>query len=136
MKQADNSLEYTSVKDEDGRESMQFYDLWGKLILERKVYDGQNNIFYDTYYVYDEMNNLRFVLSPEASSRITSTSVTYYSGINTTIIDQYTYCYRYDALRRCIASKVPGTDLIENYTYTYDHADRLTSLIMLSIQRL
>ena len=119
------SLTLTENIDEDGKKMVVFYDLSGKLILERKVFNESGNVFYDTYRVYDDKDNLRFVLSPEASYRMTSTSTVYaHAGINTSNnpIDQYSYIYRYDGLNRCIAKKNPGADWVYS---VYDKAGRL-----------
>lgn len=111
--------------DEDGKTNMAFYDDEGKIVLERKIYNAAAKIFYDTYYVYDKKNLLRFVLSPEASNRMTSTSTVYTSqGTNTAgnPIDQYCFIYEYDNEKRCIRKKLPGADWTE---YVYDKAGRL-----------
>ena len=64
---------------------------------------------HDTYYVYDDFNNLRFVLQPMYQSN--------------TSLDLYAFQYKYDGHRNCIYKKMPGAQYIE---YTYDNADRLT----------
>ena len=115
-----NSLyAYYSI-DEDGKDRVTFADCDGKLILERKVYDRSRNVFYDTYYVYDEKGLLRYVLPPEAVARMTSTTAVYTSqGPNTAnnSVDQYCYIYQYDTKNRCIKKKAPGADWVY---YVYD----------------
>lgn len=64
---------------------------------------------HDTYYVYDDIGQLRFVLQPMYQQDAS--------------LDRYAFQYRYDARGRCIWKKLPGADYT---TYTYDNADRLT----------
>jgi len=68
-----NQLFLTETRDEnwkaaDGNNGVvkEYKDKQGQVILKR-VY--QNNQAHDTYFVYDALNNLRFVLPPEASER-------------------------------------------------------------------
>ncbi|MBN9386404.1 MAG: hypothetical protein J0H74_36945, partial [Chitinophagaceae bacterium] len=73
-----------------------------------------------TYYVYDELNQLRFVLSPKA------VTIAYGNGWNlaadTTTINELCFRYEYDFRRRMNAKKVPGAA----WTYMiYDQRDRL-----------
>ena len=73
-----------------------------------------------TYYIYDNLNQLRFVLSPKA------TNIVYGNGWNisadTTTISQLCFRYEYDGRQRMIAKKVPGA----GWDYMiYDMRDRL-----------
>jgi len=53
-----------------------------------------------TYYVYDDLGNLSFVLPPGANPD---------AGIpNGTLLEQFCYQYRYDGRRRLIEKKLPG----------------------------
>ena len=62
----------------------------------------------DTYYVYDDLGNLRFVLSPE-----------YQNSKNLTGL---CYEYRYDGRHRCTWKRMPGCEPVE---YWYDRGDRI-----------
>jgi len=107
--------------DEDGKESYVFIDAWGRTLLRRNVSNGVNH---DTYFVYDDLGNLRFVLSPEASDRMATAGTYSLVGINTdgNPLAQYGYAYKYDGKGRCIAKKLPGKDW--NYMM-YDQANHL-----------
>ena len=85
------SLYVTMQTDEDGNVSYVFTDMRGKQILTRQLSD---NISHDTYYIYDDLDNLRFVLSPMYQQKAD--------------IDLYAYQYRYDDRGRCIWKKIPG----------------------------
>ncbi len=106
----ENMLYKNSVRNEDGALVSTFTDLFGRVVLERKV-DGSDN--YDTYYVYDEHGNLCYVLPPELSDKPNPT---------TADIDAYAYVYVHDHRGRCIEKRLPGTDPIY---MVYDKGDRV-----------
>jgi RHS repeat-associated protein len=113
---ADNSLYVTKTTDEDGKISFEMSDKSGRLILQRQM-NGTTQ--HDTYYVYDDLGNLRYVLPPSASDATTGTA-TYPE--TTTRIKYFAYIYKYDYRNRCIEKKLPGADPVY---YKYDMADRL-----------
>ncbi len=51
--------------DEDGNEVREFTNLRGQVVLKRVQASADQTTWADTYYVYDELNNLRLVLPPE-----------------------------------------------------------------------
>ena len=89
--------------DEDGRTLAVYRDKRGRKVLERR--DGSN----DTYFVYDDLDRLRFVLSPEYQ----------YAGYKA----EYAYEYRYDGRGNLVKRILPGCDVDR---YWYDGTDRLT----------
>ena len=98
----DGSLTKETAKDPDGKTVVTFKDLTGKVILQRV----NGNL--DTYYVYDELDQLRFVLPPA-----------YQDNKNKAL---YCYEYRYDARGRVTTKILPGAEYIE---YWHDKADRV-----------
>ncbi|GHT50735.1 hypothetical protein FACS189440_18680 [Bacteroidia bacterium] len=105
---ATGSLFVTQITDEDNKVSYEFKDKLDRVVLQRQV-DTDGN--YDTYYVYDDFNNLRFVLPPMIGEDISSTN-----------LSKYAYSYKYDDRNRCTEMKWPGADPVY---YVYDQADRL-----------
>lgn len=99
------SLVVKQVVDEDGRVSLMFADAQGRVVLERReVLSGQ---YADTYYVYDGYGNLRYVLPPELSKRL--------SGIgewdtNDDAVWDFAYTYRYNGRGQVIWRKLPGCE--------------------------
>lgn len=81
----------------------EFVNKLGQIILKRTY---NNDVSYDTYYIYDEFQNLSFVLSPEASSQIVNGGnlVNNYQEI----LDKLGYQYKYDYRNRLIEKKIPG----------------------------
>ena len=106
-------LMVTEVTDEDGNISYEFKDKLDHVILERNV---SGNERYDTYYVYDSKDNLRYVLPPKLSE----SAVAYLDSSDA--IRNIGYVYRYDNHNRCIYKKLPGAEPIY---YIYDDADRV-----------
>jgi len=80
----------------------QYTDNEGRVILKRIFNKKGTDIeTLSTYYVYDDLGNLSFVLPPGANPD---------SGtISTTLLTNYCYQYRYDARQRLIEKMIPGT---------------------------
>jgi hypothetical protein len=73
-----------------------------------------------TFYVYDNLNQLRFVMSPKAFRVIYSNG--WNVSTDTTTISELCYRYEYDGRKRMIAKKVPGAGWVY---MVYDGRDRL-----------
>lgn len=99
------TLYVNKVTDEDGNITYSFVDMLGQTVLTRQMADG---VTYDTYYVYDDFGNLRFVLPPAYQ--------------DTPDLSLYGYRYKYDARNRCIEKTLPGCQPIY---YVYDRSDNL-----------
>lgn len=107
-----SQLYKNTVTDEDGNKTEEFKNGEGQTILLRKN-DGTNNI--DTYYVYNEYNQLAFVIPPLAAAK---------ASLLQTDLDHLCYQYRYDGRNRLVEKKLPG----KGWEYMlYDKQDRLVS---------
>ena len=109
------TLSVETVTDEDGKTHSVYKDATGKIVLERSASN------HDTYYVYDDMNRLRFVLPPCASDVLASTAS--WNMESNDVLRNYAYYYEYDGRGRCVKKKLPGT---EHVLYEYDIRDRMT----------
>lgn len=98
--------------DEDQNPQYEFRDTRGRLILSRQVCEGEN---YDTYYVYDESDNLCYVLPPMISGLNRYTD-------DDNAMKSFAYLYKYDHRDRCVAKRLPGSDWVYNI---YDQSDQL-----------
>ncbi|HEU4606516.1 MAG TPA: DUF6443 domain-containing protein, partial [Chitinophagaceae bacterium] len=107
--------------DEKGKQVVEYKDKEGKVILKKVQLDNAPVISHSgwlsTYYVYDDLGNLRFVLQPKAVELIEGSW-----AISTTIKDELCFYYGYDARNRMVVKKVPGA--AEVYM-VYDKRDRL-----------
>ena len=80
--------------------TLEFKDKEGKVILKRTFSTtgtGISSEKYDTYYVYDQYNNLTFVIPPKADGIITGLT-----------LDDLCYQYKYDYRNRLVEKKIPG----------------------------
>ena len=108
------NLRVEKKTDEDGNVSLTFTDRLGRKTLERTV-DGER--YQDTYYVYDDLGLLRYVLTPEASA-VMSSSGTF--GDSSSPLSAQAYVYKYDGKGRCVSKRLPGCAPI---LYRYDKGD-------------
>ncbi|MBK1895786.1 RHS repeat domain-containing protein, partial [Chryseobacterium paridis] len=107
---AAGQLYKNTVTDEDGNKTIEFKNGKGQVVMVRKVINATDNA--DTYYVYNEYNQLAFVIPPKAAI---------VSDVNT-VLGSLCYIYRYDGRNRLILKKLPGKD----YEFmVYDKQDRL-----------
>ncbi|WEK69067.1 MAG: DUF6443 domain-containing protein [Candidatus Chryseobacterium colombiense] len=109
------------IDDEDSNRTIEFSNSLGQVLLKRKVINTTENA--DTYYVYNEYNQLAFVLPPKAVFAFIDE---YGAGIDdfipTSILDDLCYQYKYDEWGRLVEKKVPG----KGWEYfVYDKQDRL-----------
>lgn len=111
------TLNVTRVTDEDNNISYEFKDKIGRVVLTRQM---SGTVQYDTYSIYDDYGNLRYVLPPLASDVLTATNTTWMES--TAAIKDYSYIYKYDVYNRCIYKKLPGCEPVY---YVYDKADRV-----------
>ncbi|MPL56593.1 hypothetical protein SDC9_02079 [bioreactor metagenome] len=108
-----NQLFKNTITDEDGNVSIEFKNGNGKTILIRKILSVTESA--DTYYVYNEYDNLAYVIPPLAAVK---------EALQATDLDQLCYQYRYDFWNRLIGKKLPG----KGWEYmVYDKQDRLVA---------
>ncbi|RFS21057.1 hypothetical protein DVR12_17095 [Chitinophaga silvatica] len=107
--------------DERGNKVIEFIDKEGRPILKKEelvsgAADGHNN-WLCTYYVYDNVGNVRCVIPPKAVELIKSNWT-----LTSDVLQELCYLYRYDGRNRLIVKKIPGADSTE---FVYDTRDRL-----------
>ncbi|WP_026726158.1 DUF6443 domain-containing protein [Flavobacterium sasangense] len=117
---AANQLIKTVTKDENwtsgkNNTTEEFKDKEGKVILKRTYSDyiefNQYEVTHDTYYVYDQYNNLTYVIPPLVSN-VTSQ------------LDGLCYQYKYDYRNRLVEKKLPG----KQWEFiVYDKLDRVVA---------
>lgn len=98
-------LGMVETTDEDGKKKQEYRDFLDRKIMERSI---TGDSLYDTYYVYDNRNQLRFVLTPEFQK----------SGWR----NLYGYEYRYDEHGRLSKKFRPQC---EEELYYYDNEGRV-----------
>jgi len=113
----------TVILDEQGNATVEYKDKQGLVILKKAQsgtvasdYSGYTG-FLCTYYIYDDLNQLRFVIPPKAVTAIQSNWT-----LAPDIVKELCFRYEYDARSRMIAKKVPGAGWVY---MIYDIRDRL-----------
>lgn len=101
---AADRLSVVKTTDEDGAVTFTFTDKLGRTVMIRQV-DG--NTYSDTYYVYDDRGQLRYVLQPQYQV--------------TANLAQFAFQYTYDDRGNLTKKQIPGADYIQ---YVYDSCDR------------
>ena len=108
---ATGSLYKTVTIDEDGKTTTEYKDKQGQVVMKRNSSDV------DTYYVYNDLGQLCYVIPPLAVDLLTSDL-----SDGNIVLKQYCYLYKYDERGNCIYKRLPGCDPIY---MVYDKADRL-----------
>ncbi|MBL6449637.1 hypothetical protein JMN32_25225 [Fulvivirga sp. 29W222] len=106
--------------DEASHQTQEYTDKRGHIILKRvQVHGAESTIelWADTYYIYDDIGNLRFVLPPEASQKLNSGTT-----LDEELLSDYAFTYKYDARGRIARKRVPGSDWVY---MVYDKRDRI-----------
>ena len=112
------------VTDEDGNTSIEFKNGSGQTLMVRKT-DGALSL--DTYYIYNEYDQLAFVIPPLAVEAIKS--ITPGTVISAAILNSLCYQYQYDSQKRLVAKRLPGKGSLtteDGWEYMiYDQQDRM-----------
>lgn len=102
---AANQLTYVETKDENQNRVREYQDKSGTVVLKR-AYNGSEE--FSTYYVYDDLSQLRFVLQPMYQDDPS--------------LDKYVFKYTYNSAGLMASKYVPGGGTT---TLEYDARDRL-----------
>ena len=110
--------------DEQNHQTVEYKDQQGKVILKKVQLSGTPGTAHIgwlcTYYIYDDLDNLRFVLQPRAVELVNTTSGNW--SVSQSIADELGFRYEYDERKRMIIKKVPGAGEV---WMIYDSRDRL-----------
>ena len=111
-------LYITETIDEDGHIAMEFKNLRGNIVLKRNfLSESQTD---DTYYVYDDFDDLRYILSPMLSERLTAVGGSWSESNDD--MARWGYYFSYDDAGNCVYRKLPGCNACH---YIYDKGNRL-----------
>lgn len=122
---ATGQLQIKSTKDENGKEVREYTNKSGQVILKKvQTVDvnptpSNRDHWAMTYYIYDNLGNLRFVLQPELCYALHANGT---NIPNSTDLDNFAFQYSYDDRGRMTHKKVPGADVVY---LVYDNRDRL-----------
>jgi RHS repeat-associated protein len=106
----DSQLYKNIITDEDENTTIEFKNGKGQLLLVRKMINAVESA--DTYYIYNEYDQLAFVIPPKASVEADPN----------TVLNDLCYQYKYDGRNRLVEKKLPG----KGWEYmVYNKADQL-----------
>ena len=115
-----NSLHKNISKDEEGFKVIEFINSIGQIILKRVQANESGTSWADTYNVYDDFGNIRFVFPPEFINKMKLGTISY--SPTQMELNNWAYQYSFDEYGRIIEKRVPG---VEPDYYLYDKRDRL-----------
>ncbi len=112
--------------DEHGKQIIEFKDKEGKVVLKKVqlMADADygagsgNGGWLCTYYIYDDLNNLRCVIQPAGVELLPAGSW----QLSSDLLTEQCFRYEYDKRNRMIMKKVPGAGTVQ---MVYDARDRL-----------
>ncbi|MGN6421006.1 MAG: DUF6443 domain-containing protein [Pseudobacter sp.] len=113
--------------DEAGHQLIEFKDKLGNVILKKTQLSATTDNgsgkghtgFLNTYYIYDDLNNLRCIIQPKGVELISATAWTLSDA---TILAEQCFRYEYDEKKRISIKQVPGAG---DVYMIYDARDRL-----------
>jgi RHS repeat-associated protein len=119
------SLIVKSTINEEGNEVREYTNNEGQIILKKVYVSGSKtdltdrNNWAQTYYVFDVLGNLRFVLAPELSKKICQ-NIVYNPSISD--LNLLAFQYKYNSKKLICEKRLPGTKAIY---MVYDSRGRL-----------
>ncbi|MCS4165184.1 RHS repeat-associated core domain-containing protein [Sphingobacterium sp. BIGb0116] len=108
-----NSLKGNLMITAQGGEKLALENSEGNPVFEASLIVRNPKIYAKTYYIYDELGQLRYILPPKAVEAMEAAS----GIVSQAIIDELCFSYNYDAKGRQFAMHKPGegrTELIYN----------------------
>jgi RHS repeat-associated protein len=117
----DGQLIKTVSADEMSHQVIEYKDKTGKVILKKVQLSNTPGTAHvgwlSTYYVYDDVDMLRFVIQPRCVELINNNWT-----LTQALADELCFRYEYDARRRMIIKKIPGAGEV---WLVYDARDRM-----------
>ena len=123
---ASGTLYKNMTTDEEGHQVVQYSDLQGHVVLKKVQLwtppaAGPSG-WLNTYYVYDTLNSLRFVIPPAGVQWLLANGWSFAASGGAQVAANLCFRYEYDYRRRMVIKKVPGAG--EDWM-VYDVRDRL-----------
>ena len=123
---AAGTLYVTPTTDENGHQVIEYKDEQGKTLLKKvQLWDAPASGpsgWLNTYYVYDTLDNLRFVVPPKAVDWLKINGWSFGANGGQAVDSELCFRYEYDYRQRMTVKKVPGAG--ETWM-AYDIRDRL-----------
>jgi RHS repeat-associated protein len=112
--------------DEAGHQVIQYTDMQGHMLLKKVQATGNPSSgptgWLITYYIYDSLSNLRFVIQPQAVLWLMANSWNFSGSGGAQVAAALCFRYEYDYRKRMYIKKIPGAGEVH---MVYDERDRL-----------
>ena len=107
---APGTLYKTVTTDEQGNQAIEYKDMENQVVLKKTQLGSTPGTAHVgwlcTYYIYDDLNHLRFVIPPRAVELINTGSSW---NVSQSVAAELCFRYEYDQRNRMIIKKVPGS---------------------------
>ena len=113
------TLLYEQTTDEDGKVARTYKNKQDQVVMTRQINGSANH---DTYYVYNDLGQLCYMLPPLASDAMSTVNTNYSDSYDA--MKKYCYLYKYDSRGNQIESRLPGCSSVY---MVYDKANRLVA---------
>ena len=115
------TLLYEQTTDEDGKVGYTYKNKQGQPVLTRQLLSKTPTATYtDTYYVYNDLGQLCYMIPPLASDAMNAVNTNYFDSDDA--MKKYCYIYKYDNRGNQITARMPGCEPIYR---VFDKANRL-----------
>lgn len=119
---AANTLIKSIATDANGNLSITYNDTDGRMLLKQqqldKTVEGVSVPYLETYYIYDDLDRLRFTVSPKGVAALKSNGWSFTAALR----EQYVHEFVYDYRNRLVEKKAPGQAV---QYFIYDKLNRL-----------
>ena len=105
-------LHKNSTIDEEGNKVVEYQDKEGKVILKKVQLDKNPSVghtgWLSTYYLYDDLNQLRAVIQPSGVAELAKPAIGWNFNNAPVLLSEQCFRYEYDERGRMVVKKVPG----------------------------
>ncbi len=116
------TLYKTVTTDEHNNQVVEYTDKQSKIVMRKVQISSSPSVGHTgwicTYYVYDDLSNIRLIIPPKATKELNESNWT----MDTEIRDGLCFRYEYDERNRTIVKKIPGAAEVR---LVYDARDRI-----------
>lgn len=113
----ENTLKIMITTDENGHKVREFQNHQEQTILKQVQANEDGSLWANTYYVYNDLGNLIYILPPQANKELVDGA-----ALDDDFLADWAFSYRYDKRQRMVQKRVPGSDWVY---MVYDNRDRL-----------
>ncbi|MDJ1492871.1 DUF6443 domain-containing protein [Cytophagaceae bacterium DM2B3-1] len=107
----EGQLQVSEVYDEHNRRTILYKDEEGHIVLKKVQEDDTGTSFLSTYYIYDDLGLLRYVVPPQATALLEQ-SGSFTLDFDADFTHRWCFAYHYDGRGRMVEKRVPGSEIV------------------------